>query len=29
MLGTDGFSLGNQWFLKEKPLETDGAPNGI
>ena len=29
MLGTNGSSVGNRRFLNEKPLETDGASNGI
>ena len=28
-LGTDGFSVGNRWFLLEEPLVSDRAPNGI
>jgi hypothetical protein len=29
LLETIGFSIGNQWFLREKPLEADRDSNGI
>ena len=29
LLETSGLSVGNQWFLLEEPLVSDGAPNGI